>query len=138
MGQEAQSQQEAEAQVADVALVLLVLPGAVRVERPRRALLAALRARGELLQQALLFGAGGDGVQTGQIHAHHAAAVAVRAEARRAQVHVDTGAVSHHNRVQMLLRELTNHERTSKLRPDAHFWRKKTVQTIQKLLYFWT
>lgn len=88
-----------------MALVLRILPGGVRVAGLWHPLLATLSQSGQLLDKALVFSARGHDVQTFQVCALHAAALALHAEAH-IQVLMDPRAVPSHIRVQVLLSEL--------------------------------
>ena len=89
-----------------MAVGVLVLPGRVHVDRPGEQVLAAVRARGQLPEQKVVLGAGGDGVQARQLDPPDDTAMEVRAEERWTQVRVDTCAVPDHHRLQVLVRQL--------------------------------
>lgn len=75
-------------------VVLHSVPGAVHVERPGRAFLAAIRQRGTVLDRPLVLFTGGDVLQTGSVRKRHSAPLALPAGLARAQaMRVDTRAL---------------------------------------------
>lgn len=97
---------EGEPEAAQDALGLHAVSGSLRVDRTGLAVLAALPEGGQLLQQAVLLGSGGDDVQTGQSDSFDFPEVALPAEKGSAEVRLDPHPVPGHIRVQMLLSEL--------------------------------
>lgn len=95
-----------------MAVGVLVLPGRVHVDRLGEPILAAVRAGGQLPEQKVVFGSGGDGVQTRELDPPDDTEMEVHAEERWAEVRVDTGAVPDHHRLQMLLFELEPGQKT--------------------------
>lgn len=97
---------EGEPEAAQDALGLHAVSGGLRVDRTGLAILAALPEGGQLLQQAVLLGSGGDDVQTGQSDSLDFPEVALPAEKGSAEVRLDPHPVPGRVRVQVLLSEL--------------------------------
>ncbi len=98
-----QGGQEGAAEVPAVAVDVHALSGAVHLEGPGRAFLAALHQGGQLFQRALLLLPRGHVMQAGQVGDQDPPAVVLPGLPAAEVLHVDIGAVPHHLRVQVLL-----------------------------------